>query len=719
MTTNIQNNQPIQLTSSAEPLQSQSIATKAPASSEAWLPTNTERAAMNNRLALQNLQAEGPNTSEARDRLDVHYFKPYSHHQYQPNSVLTSIEEADDGIQVNTYLKNYNAEPWALEKQELLSSNFDKDGNLKESTLLIDKTGDEQFNYIETQFFDENGGISRQEISEDLEGDGNIDTVTIGVDSDGNGKLDTYTKYIRDEQGKVLSRIGATDENEDGILDFGRIDSFDQAGNLSASEEVVFEGGTHTDSDELPITEQPLTNSELSIRISVSNAGETVSQTIGSATIAVSNNTEGGMSVTTSIDMTGDGQLEGYYVSNFDENGTLRSNEKNTDYNSDGVLDNITTNTYNEDGETISHSSLLDRDGNGLFNHGRHLTKNPDGTTMFVEQFFDNDTGILAAQKTDKYGYDGIRHQQTISIDNNLNGIFERELTDIYDDGVHTSIKALDGRGDNEDGIADYVATEITTAEGSTRREDMDLNSDGIIDVIRESIVDSDDHLISSQIIYTEDGIFAGEPPVNDTPPTIDAEPLLPGLVPGPIIDDLVTPKTPNATASAQFISEDAGYSNALYTYDLDDQGNVSNIRQVINNSNEMDAGAALGDIALFNDQPNLLLLPNGANLVRENPQLTFADGKLHIDGQEHTGDVYFSHSTEISTDGKQHFQISTDEQGHSSVKIEDLHNLGDQDFNDLEIKVLNDSDSLTLTGLTPTPTPERLSNYRVPDLLL
>jgi len=151
---------------------------------------------------------------------------------------------------------------------------------------------------------------------------------------------------------------------------------------------------------------------------------------------------------------------------------------------------------------------------------------------------------------------------------------------------------------------------------------------------------------------------------------------------------DSVVETTSSPSATAFFVSESAGYKNTLYTYDIDDQGQITNVRQLIGDSHQVSPGASLGEISISDGKPNLLLLPNGSNLVDEGSKLTVIGGALYINWGQYTGDAYFSHSAEMSTDGKDHFLFSVDEDGNTLVKIEDLRNLGDKDFNDLEIKV-------------------------------
>jgi len=167
-----------------------------------------------------------------------------------------------------------------------------------------------------------------------------------------------------------------------------------------------------------------------------------------------------------------------------------------------------------------------------------------------------------------------------------------------------------------------------------------------------------------------------------------------------------VVETTSSTSATASFVSESAGYKNALYTYDVDDQGQITNVRQLIDDSHDVSAGASLGEISMSDGKPNLLLLPNGSNLVDENSELTIVDGALYINGEQYSGDAYFSHSAEMSTDGKEHFQFSVDEDGNTLVKMEDLRNLGDNDFNDLEIKVTETSTAGSRGITSPDPLP-------------
>lgn len=374
-------------------------------------------------------------------------------------------------------------------------------------------------------------------------------------------------------------------------------------------------------------------------------------------------NKGGELEVQVNIDFDGDRRYDAHQNSKFDKNGSLKADAYTLDSTGDGQRDIAEDKTYDDNGNITQHSIRHDADGNNVFERK-------------VRREDTNGDGIL-----------------------------------------------------NQESIRNYNNDRRRLESASVAR---DVDGDGVMDIALEKTFDKDGNETSFKTTYAKDGLYGGsyeqpswedlfgkadfEATSNSDDLKYNAFELTNGLSPIGLPVNQGT-NANNPTASAQFISENAGYSNTLFTYDLDDQGNVPNIRQIMGNSNQAAAGEALGDVALFNGQPNLLLLPNGASLVDANSELTIVDGKLQINGTAHKGDAYFSHSQELSTDGQQHFQFTTDAYGNASVKIEDLRNLGDQDFNDLEIKILSGREPLVIGGLKPNP--HSAINYRIPDLLL
>jgi hypothetical protein len=352
------------------------------------------------------------------------------------------------------------------------------------------------------------------------------------------------------------------------------------------------------------------------------------------------------MTLSTTVDMDGNGQNEASLTSAFDESGNLRSNSYTMDTSGDGVADYGEAYTYDRSGNETGHVVIEDTDHNGSMDKQTH-TRDTDGNGKM-----DTQTTMTSAE-----------------------------------DGSYTRSVARD---DNEDGVMDWAFNESFDAEGNRTSYGNTIFEDGMYG-------SGSGHCgCPGEPEPVPEPVVPAPPPPVDEPVDVISPPSAGGTSP---VDETAPA---NATMAAEFVSEDAGYSNALYTYDVDDQGNVSNIRQVIDDSNSMTGGAALGDVSTTDGKPNLLLLPNGADAVDENSELTIVDGKLQVDGQPYEGDAYFSHSAEMSTDGKQHFQMSTDADGNTIVNMEDLRDLGDNDFNDLTIKLTPSSTPPSSGGQSP-----------------
>lgn len=284
----------------------------------------------------------------------------------------------------------------------------------------------------------------------------------------------------------------------------------------------------------------------------------------------------------------------------------------------------------------------------------------------------------------------------TIGIDMDGNGINEAEATEIYDaDG--NLLATMSMQDADQDGNAEFAEGFVFDANGNVssyaamlddnddRNVDymymeLDTNQDGTLDTFTESLFDQNG-AVTWQSSFTDESLLQSAAPAAGGTQSGETE----GSTP-PASAPAAAPVSSSTTGT--FVSENAGYSNAVYTYDLDDAGQPTNIRPVIDNTNAMQAGAELGDISVTNGVPNLLVLANGANAVDENSNLAFVDGQLTIDGQAHGGPAYFSHDASLSTDGENHFKLTSGENGATRVLIEDLPGLGDRDFNDLVLDV-------------------------------
>ncbi|XPV52458.1 MAG: immunoglobulin-like domain-containing protein [Halarcobacter ebronensis] len=152
------------------------------------------------------------------------------------------------------------------------------------------------------------------------------------------------------------------------------------------------------------------------------------------------------------------------------------------------------------------------------------------------------------------------------------------------------------------------------------------------------------------------------------------------------------------------FDSDHAGFSNSLLTYELDENGNPTNPKLIMLNS---DDGLSAGDLLASFGNPDIkfLLIADGADKVTDllGASLSFDNTtdypKLIVDGQEIDQTITIFQDEEFNIDGKEHFVIEDNNDGTQTIKIEDLPNNGDKDFDDLIItteRVVNNDIDVT-----------------------
>jgi len=147
-----------------------------------------------------------------------------------------------------------------------------------------------------------------------------------------------------------------------------------------------------------------------------------------------------------------------------------------------------------------------------------------------------------------------------------------------------------------------------------------------------------------------------------------------------------------NDTASISFVSEDAGYSNALLTYDVNEDGEMTNFRLLIEDTNNQKPGS-LGEVSMHDGSPNLLLLSNGASQISADSVVEYKDSELYIDGKVYQGQGFFSHDSQVNIghtpDAGSPGQFIIDEKT-GEIRIEDIcteDSRCDNDYNDLVLK--------------------------------
>jgi Ca2+-binding RTX toxin-like protein/Mg-chelatase subunit ChlD len=130
--------------------------------------------------------------------------------------------------------------------------------------------------------------------------------------------------------------------------------------------------------------------------------------------------------------------------------------------------------------------------------------------------------------------------------------------------------------------------------------------------------------------------------------------------------------------------SESAAFKNVIGYYELDSNGApISPATVVIDDQNGMESGTHLADLDP-NKEYGFFIISNGADAVNENSVITVdATGNILIDGNTTNKGVYHD-NPEFNSDGKDHFVMESDGNGGTTIRVEDLHGLGDADFNDV-----------------------------------
>lgn len=130
------------------------------------------------------------------------------------------------------------------------------------------------------------------------------------------------------------------------------------------------------------------------------------------------------------------------------------------------------------------------------------------------------------------------------------------------------------------------------------------------------------------------------------------------------------------------FVSESAGFNNVLGIYLLNEEGNPTNPQIIMTDTNS--GGSYTTPIEYAFGSFGLFIIPNGDFEGIEEATLSFDGTQLLIDGDP--VNIYFDNND--WNDGElDHFDVVANADGSVNVKIEDL-NLGDNDRNDLEIKL-------------------------------
>lgn len=178
--------------------------------------------------------------------------------------------------------------------------------------------------------------------------------------------------------------------------------------------------------------------------------------------------------------------------------------------------------------------------------------------------------------------------------------------------------------------------------------------------------------------------------------------------------------------ANVNFVSEAAGYKNALGMYTVSPDGTISNVEFLSENASgtgkgvrgggDFNEGDLLGDLGTLDagTEIGFFIVANGYNMNQKFSNVDMDNGGFEFqnssgtavnladqyadtdlvfvndDGsiQEIKGSVYHASSSTLNADGNIHAVSGVNEDGKLVIGFEDLKNLGDGDFDDLVIEL-------------------------------
>ncbi|WP_188353749.1 beta strand repeat-containing protein, partial [Malaciobacter pacificus] len=299
----------------------------------------------------------------------------------------------------------------------------------------------------------------------------------------------------------------------------------------------------------------------------------------------------------------------------------------------------------------------------------------------------------------------------TLTIDNS--GEFTYDVNETYTESMNEGDSMSDAFTYIVNGDSSESATLTINIEGTNDApviNSIDVNNqatkviDGLLDINQDGIADTLDpsHLLARD----SDEYFSADN--------------------GNITIDLGSGGTDMAV---EYLGGQVSYNNVIGFYEYDDNGNPTNpvIIYVEDQSFVGEVSEFLGTLDNLEGKVGFFIIPNGATTVNINTTLTFDGNTLQANGTD-LPNVYYTDNN-LSTDGKDHAIIAQDVDGTGLViAFEDL-SLGDQDYDDVVIKIkpcldssdmniidninISDIDDANLESATVT-----LTNYKAGDVI-
>ena len=275
----------------------------------------------------------------------------------------------------------------------------------------------------------------------------------------------------------------------------------------------------------------------------------------------------------------------------------------------------------------------------------------------------------------------------------NFHGEADITITTTDDDGAEattTSTITVSDVNDNPDATAETASVnEDAIVTGQIDATDVDSDSltfavSSGTDIPEGLVVNADGSYTFDASSY--DSLDAGSNNIIEVPITVTDED-------GGSVETTLTIDIAGVNNDLTYTSESASYSNVVGYYEIDSDGNpVSPATVVIDDQNGMTGGTHLDDLNP-NAEYGFFIIANGASQVEGSSVITFDTSgdipTLLIDGSAVSDSYPVYHDTPtFNTDGADHFILESDGSGGTTIKIEDLPDLGDNDFNDVVLNV-------------------------------
>ncbi len=325
-------------------------------------------------------------------------------------------------------------------------------------------------------------------------------------------------------------------------------------------------------------------------------------------------------------------------------------------------------------GDTVTYSLSDDANGRFTIDPVTGIVTVADDSQLDFESDTSHDITVVATSS------DGSTSQAVMTVnigDVNEAPVVTSETINVDEDAIITGqIQASDPENDS---------LTFSIAAGSTAPEGLTLHPDGTY------TFDADAY----------DDIDAGSTQTIEVPITVDDGN-------GAQTQTTLTINIEGQNNDLTYVSESAGYANVVGYYTTDADGNPVVGTVVIDDQNGMVSGTHLAD--LEPGDYDFFIIADGASLVDENSVITFDNSGdkpvLLIDGVPSSKPVYYTEPT-FNPDDADHFIFEPDGEGGTTIKIEDLPNLGDADFGDVVMHTNFEMTDKIVVDTTPSATNE------------